>query len=88
MGLGLGLALGGGGNPPLHPPEIIIYNLGIKGKIYVPIEFYLRVTIVIISEGLVTNFITKLCSPCLVMMECQTLLAGMIGPHNVPRTVI
>ncbi len=41
------------------------------------IEFYLPVTIVIIPDVLVTNLITKLSKPCLVVMINQTMLAGM-----------
>ncbi len=41
------------------------------------IEFYLPVTIVIIPDVLVTNLITKLSKSCLVVMTCQTMLAGM-----------
>ncbi len=41
------------------------------------IEFYLPVTIVIIPDVLVTNLITKLSKPCLVVMTFQTMLAGM-----------
>ena len=40
------------------------------------IEFFLPVTIVIIPDVLVTN-ITKLYQSCLVVMTCQTMLAGM-----------
>ncbi len=39
------------------------------------IEFYLPVIIVIIPDMLVTNLITKLSKPCLVVMICQTMLA-------------
>ncbi len=39
--------------------------------------FYLNVTIVIIPDVFVTNLITKLSKPCLVVMACQTMLAGM-----------
>ena len=41
------------------------------------IEFFLLVTIVIIPDVLVTNLITKLYLSCLVVMACQTMLAGM-----------
>ncbi len=41
------------------------------------IEFYLPVTIVIIPDVLVTNLITKLYQSCLLVMTCQTMLAGM-----------
>ncbi len=33
--------------------------------------------IVIIPDVLVTNLITKICKPCLVVMACQTMLDGM-----------
>ncbi len=42
-----------------------------------PIEFYFPVTIAIIPDMLVTNLITKLSKSCLVVMACQTILAGM-----------
>ena len=43
----------------------------------IPIEFYLPITIVVIPDVLVTNLITKLSKSCLVVMTCQTMLAGM-----------
>ncbi len=42
-----------------------------------PIEFYLPVTIGIITDVLVTNIITNLCKTCLAVMVSVTMLAGM-----------
>ena len=41
------------------------------------IKFFLPLTIIIISDVLVTNLITKLYKSCLVAMSFQTMLAGM-----------
>ena len=41
------------------------------------IEFYIPITIVIIPDVLVANLITKLSKPCLIVMTCHTILAGM-----------
>ncbi len=44
----------------------------------VMIKFLLHVSIVIIPDVLMTNPITKLYQSCLVAMESQTILAGMM----------